>query len=48
MKNLRLPRSPKVLLGLSIVGFFIIMTVIGPFLAPYDPSSTAFAPLLTP
>ena len=48
MKNLRLPRSPKVLLGLGILGFFIIMTVIGPWLAPYDPSSTQFAALLLP
>jgi peptide/nickel transport system permease protein len=48
MKALRLPKSPKVILGLCIVGFFIIMTVIGPWLAPYNPSSTAFAPLLSP
>ncbi|HEY5112075.1 MAG TPA: ABC transporter permease [Acidimicrobiales bacterium] len=48
MKNLRLPKSPKVLLGLGILGFFIIMTVIGPWLAPYNPNSTQFAPLLTP
>jgi peptide/nickel transport system permease protein len=48
MRSLRLPRSPKVIIGLVIVGFFIIMTVIGPWLAPYDPSSTAFAPLLSP
>jgi peptide/nickel transport system permease protein len=48
MKSLRLPRSPKVIIGLVIVGFFIIMTVIGPWLAPYNPSSTAFAPLLSP
>ena len=38
MKSLRLPRSPKVIIGLVIVGFFIIMTVIGPWLAPYNPS----------
>jgi peptide/nickel transport system permease protein len=48
MKALRLPRSPKVLLGLGIFGFFIIMTVIGPWLAPYSPSATDFAPNLTP
>ncbi len=48
MKNLRLPRSPKVLLGLGIVGFFIILTVVGPWLAPDNPSSTAFPALLGP
>lgn len=48
MKALRLPRSPKVLLGLFILAFFIVMTVIGPWLAPYNPSSTAFAALLAP
>src|ERR1700684_2748216 len=48
MKNLRLPRSPKVLLGLGIMTFFIIMTVIGPWLAPDNPSETDFHPNLTP
>jgi peptide/nickel transport system permease protein len=48
MKSLRLPRSPKALLGLGIVGFFVVMTVIGPWLAPYNPSATNFAPNLTP
>ncbi len=48
MRGLALPRSPKVILGLGILGFFIVMTVVGPWLAPYDPSSTAFTALLTP
>ena len=48
MKNLRLPRSPKVLLGIAIVGFFLILTVIGPWIAPYNPSATDFLPNLTP
>jgi peptide/nickel transport system permease protein len=48
MKAVRLPKSPKVLLGLSIVGFFLILTVIGPWIAPYNPSATIFAPDLTP
>ncbi|MHB2028409.1 MAG: ABC transporter permease [Acidimicrobiales bacterium] len=48
MKALRLPKSPKVLLGLGILTFFIIMTVIGPFLAPDNPSATNFTPNLTP
>ncbi|MGC2168932.1 MAG: ABC transporter permease [Acidimicrobiales bacterium] len=48
MKALRIPRSPKVVLGLGIVGFFILLTIIGPYLAPYDPSNTSFAPDLGP
>jgi peptide/nickel transport system permease protein len=48
MKALRLPRSPKVLLGLGIMVFFILMTLIGPWLAPDNPSETDFLPNLTP
>jgi peptide/nickel transport system permease protein len=48
MNALRLPRSPKVLLGAGILLFFIIMTIIGPLLAPDNPSATSFAPNLTP
>ncbi len=48
MKAVRWPRSPKVLLGLGILGFFIVLTVVGPYLAPYNPNSTVFAANLTP
>ncbi len=48
MRALHLPRSPKVLLGLGIVSFFVVLTVVGPWLAPYNPSSTAFTALLAP
>ena len=48
MRTLRIPRSPKVILGLIIVGFFLILTVIGPWIAPYNPSATNFLPNLTP
>src|ERR1700728_387902 len=48
MKTLRLPRSPKVLAGIGILGFFILLTIIGPYLAPYNPSETDFLPNLTP
>jgi peptide/nickel transport system permease protein len=44
MKALRIPRSPKVLLGVGILGFFLIMTVIGPWIAPDNPSATNFLP----
>jgi peptide/nickel transport system permease protein len=44
MRALRIPRSPKVLLGVGILGFFLIMTVIGPWIAPDNPSATNFLP----
>jgi peptide/nickel transport system permease protein len=44
VKALRIPRSPKVLLGVGILGFFLLMTVIGPWLAPYNPNDTNFVP----
>ncbi|MGH9019988.1 MAG: ABC transporter permease, partial [Acidimicrobiales bacterium] len=48
MRALRIPRSPKVIIGLSIVGFFILLTIVGPYLAPNDPSYTGFAANLAP
>ena len=48
MKRLRIPRSPKVILGLGILGFFLILMIIGPYIAPYSPDNTAFAANLTP
>jgi peptide/nickel transport system permease protein len=32
-------RSKKILVGLIIVGFFAVIAVIGPLIAPYDPSA---------
>jgi peptide/nickel transport system permease protein len=48
MRSLRIPRSPKVLIGLIILSIFLILTVIGPWLAPYDPNDNTFIPNLTP
>jgi peptide/nickel transport system permease protein len=48
MSAVQLPRSPKVLVGAGIVAFFAVLTVIGPWLAPDNPSATDFAPNLTP
>jgi peptide/nickel transport system permease protein len=48
VKRLRIPRSPKVIIGLIILGFFLLLTVIGPYIAPFDPNNTSFAPNLTP
>src|SRR5258707_4234447 len=36
----RLPRSPKVLIGLGALAVFLIIAVIGPWITPYDPSPT--------
>jgi peptide/nickel transport system permease protein len=38
--RLRLPRSPKVLTGLGGLTAFIVLAVIGPWIAPYNPSQT--------
>ncbi len=47
-KRLRLPRSPKVLIGLGTLIGFLVLAVIGPWIAPYDPgrsfSTTASFP----
>jgi peptide/nickel transport system permease protein len=37
-RRLRLPRSPKVLIGLGSLIVFGILAVIGPWIAPYNPS----------
>jgi len=33
----RLPRSPKMIIGLVLLAFFVILAIVGPWLAPYDP-----------
>jgi peptide/nickel transport system permease protein len=38
-RRFRLPRSPKVLTGLGLLIAFGILAVIGPVIAPYDPSA---------
>ena len=39
-RRLRLPRSPKVLIGLGLLLLFLLLAVIGPLIAPYNPSAT--------
>jgi peptide/nickel transport system permease protein len=47
-RRLRLPSSPKVLIGLGMLLVFLVLAVIGPWIAPYDPgrsfSTTASFP----
>ncbi len=38
--RLRLPRSPKVIIGLATLLMFLVLAVIGPWIAPYDPART--------
>ncbi len=48
VRAVRLPRSPKVIAGVVIVVVFAVFTVIGPWIAPYDPSYAGFSPNLHP
>jgi peptide/nickel transport system permease protein len=36
-RALRLPRSPKMIAGLALLAFFVLWSIIGPFVAPYNP-----------
>src|SRR5580693_2251254 len=38
--KLQLPRSPKLLAGLGILGAFIVLAIVGPLVAPFNPSSS--------
>ena len=48
MRRIRLPRSPKVLVGIVIELFFLVLTIIGPWIAPYNPSYNGFVQNLAP
>jgi peptide/nickel transport system permease protein len=37
-RALRLPRSPKIIAGLAMLAFFVLWSIIGPLVAPYDPN----------
>jgi peptide/nickel transport system permease protein len=48
-RALRLPRSPKIIVGLAMLSFFVLLSVIGPLVAPYSPSEIfANAPVPLP
>ena len=36
-RALRLPRSPKIIAGLALLLLFVLLAIIGPFVAPYSP-----------
>ena len=46
--RLRFLRGGKTLAGLSILGFFTVLAVIGPWIAPYDPDAMSDALLRPP
>jgi peptide/nickel transport system permease protein len=48
MRSVQFPRSPKVISGIVLLSVFIILTVIGPWIAPYSPNSNSFLPNLKP
>ena len=39
-RRMQLPRSPKIIAGLVILAAFLIMAIVGPIVAPYDPSAS--------
>jgi peptide/nickel transport system permease protein len=41
-------RNPRSRLGLVLFGAFVFLSVFGPWLAPYNPADTSFAPMLAP
>lgn len=40
--------SGKARVGICLLGFFVLMAVFAPLIAPYDPQDGSFAPLLSP
>lgn len=40
--------SPKIVVGLAILGFFVLMAIVGPYVAPYNPSALGPHPLAGP
>jgi peptide/nickel transport system permease protein len=39
-RKFRMPRSPKILIGLGTLIAFIVFAIIGPWIAPFDPSAS--------
>jgi peptide/nickel transport system permease protein len=40
-RPVQLPKSPKILIGIGILAFFIIVAIIGPWVMPHDPTATS-------
>ncbi len=39
-RRIQLPRSPKIIAGLIMLAAFLILAIVGPIVAPYDPSAS--------
>ncbi|SRR5581483_8720136 len=39
VRRIRVPRSPKIIIGLLLLGLFVAMAIFGSLIAPYDPSA---------
>jgi peptide/nickel transport system permease protein len=39
-RRLKIPRSPKILFGIGLLLLFVVLAVIGPWLAPFSPSAS--------
>jgi peptide/nickel transport system permease protein len=39
-RSVRFPRSPKIIIGLVLLGFFLVLAIVGPWLAPYGPGAS--------
>lgn len=40
VRRMQLPRSPKIIAGLAMLTAFLVLAVVGPWVAPYDPSAS--------
>ena len=39
-RSVRFPKSPKIIIGLVLLGFFLIFAIVGPWIAPYGPGAS--------
>ena len=39
-RALRLPRSPKIVIGLALLAFFLVLAIVGPLVTPFNPSAS--------
>src|SRR5690242_2300201 len=39
-RRVRLPKSPKIIFGVITLGVFLVLAVIGPWIAPYPPGAS--------
>jgi peptide/nickel transport system permease protein len=39
-RSVRFPKSPKIIIGLVMLGFFLFLAIVGPWIAPYAPGAS--------